>query len=77
MVWTTLIGFTLLYGALMVVELFLLRRYVAAGPEGVMPHTTPTDPDSDGGGDGESDAPAPRPTTRRPTCWPSPTDRIT
>jgi cytochrome d ubiquinol oxidase subunit I len=59
MVWTTLIGFTLLYGALMVVELFLLRRYVAAGPEGVMPHTTPTDPGSDGGGDGESDAPAP------------------
>jgi cytochrome d ubiquinol oxidase subunit I len=33
----SLIGFTLLYGALAVVELMLLRRYVNAGPEAVMP----------------------------------------
>jgi cytochrome d ubiquinol oxidase subunit I len=59
MVWTTLIGFALLYGALMVVEIFLLRRYIQAGPEAVMPHTTaPTDPgpdDHDGGGDPAAD----------------------
>ena len=53
MVWTTLIGFTLLYGALMVVELMLLRRYISAGPEAVMPHgPEPTDnPDPDGPSD--------------------------
>jgi cytochrome d ubiquinol oxidase subunit I len=36
MVLTTLIGFTLLYGALMVVEVFLLRRYIQAGPDAVL-----------------------------------------
>ena len=36
MVLITLVGFTLLYGALMVVELFLLRRYISAGPEAVL-----------------------------------------
>ena len=63
MVWTTLIGFTLLYGALMVVELFLLRRYVKAGPEGVMPHETPPDDEPDAGGDDDrhgTDAPPAR-----------------
>ena len=51
MVWTTLIGFALLYGSLLVVELFLLRRYVLAGPEGVMPHSVPSTPGPDDGGD--------------------------
>jgi len=51
MVWTTLIGFTLLYGSLMVVELFLLKRYVQAGPEAVMPHAPPPEP----GGDDDTD----------------------
>ena len=51
MVWTTLIGFALLYGSLLVVELFLLRRYVLAGPEGVMPHPVPSTPGPDDGGD--------------------------
>ena len=35
--WISLIGFTLIYGALAVVELRLLSRYVKAGPAGVMP----------------------------------------
>jgi cytochrome d ubiquinol oxidase subunit I len=38
----SLIGFTLVYGALAIVELSLLRRYVRAGPEAVMP-AEPTD----------------------------------
>ena len=50
MVWTTVIGFTLLYGALMVVELFLLQRYVKAGPEAVMPHSPPPGPEPDDDG---------------------------
>ncbi|MBX3314578.1 MAG: cytochrome ubiquinol oxidase subunit I [Actinobacteria bacterium] len=36
MVVTTLVGFALIYGALMVVEVFLLRRYVLAGPDAVL-----------------------------------------
>ncbi len=39
----TLIGFTAIYGALMVVELMLLRRYVVAGPEAVMGPAGPPD----------------------------------
>ena len=42
----TLGGFALIYGALMVVEIFLLKRYIQAGPEAVMPpEPEPTDPD--------------------------------
>lgn len=63
MVVTTLVGFALLYGILLVVELFLLRRYVMAGPEGVMPHAPQPDPEPDGDGDGD-DAP---PTDDQPT----------
>jgi cytochrome d ubiquinol oxidase subunit I len=66
MVWTTLIGFTLLYGALLVVELFLLKRYVQAGPEAVMPHAPPPGPD-DGDDDEGGDDPGDRPADRRPT----------
>ncbi len=47
---TTLVGFTLIYAALMVVELKLLARYVKAGPQAVMPPGTPPDdrpPDDD------------------------------
>jgi len=57
MVWTTLIGFTLLYGALLVVELFLLKRYVQAGPEAVMPFQPPDPPGPDDG-DGSDDGAA-------------------
>jgi cytochrome d ubiquinol oxidase subunit I len=53
MVLTTLIGFASLYGVLLVVELFLLRRYVMAGPEAVMPHRT-DDPGPHGDGDDDS-----------------------
>ena len=46
MVIATLGGFALIYGALMVVEIFLLKRYIQAGPEAVMPpEPEPTDPD--------------------------------
>lgn len=37
MVWVTLVGFTGIYLALMVVELFLLQRYIVAGPDAVLP----------------------------------------
>jgi cytochrome d ubiquinol oxidase subunit I len=57
MVITTLVGFALLYGALLVVEIFLLRRYVSAGPEGVMPYQAPErSPDDPGDGSGDGDA---------------------
>jgi len=36
MIVATLAGFALVYGALLVVELFLLRRYVLAGPDAVV-----------------------------------------
>ena len=42
-VWISLIAFTLVYGALAVIELRLLRRYVHAGPAGVMPAETDQD----------------------------------
>jgi cytochrome d ubiquinol oxidase subunit I len=42
-VWISLIGFTLVYGVLAVVELRLLSRYVKAGPAGVMPDETEHD----------------------------------
>ena len=46
---TSLVGFTLIYGILAVVELKLLARYIKAGPEGVMPDTdTDADADTDG-----------------------------
>jgi cytochrome d ubiquinol oxidase subunit I len=52
MVLTTLIGFTLVYAALLVVEVALLRRYVAAGPEAVMGPAPggPREPHEPGGG---------------------------
>src|SRR5690606_36971143 len=34
MLWTTLIGFTLLYGALMLADIYLLRKFARAGAEG-------------------------------------------
>ena len=59
MVITTLVGFTLLYGALLVVEIFLLRRYVSAGPEGVMPYQPPErSPDDPGGGSDDGTSPS-------------------
>ena len=56
MVWTTLIGFTAIYAALMVVELFLLKRYISAGPDAVVPPlpSEPHDPDDPPGPDGAS-----------------------
>ena len=36
-VWISLLGFTLIYGLLAVVEIRLLARYIKAGPAGVMP----------------------------------------
>jgi cytochrome d ubiquinol oxidase subunit I len=48
MVWVTLIGFTSVYAALMVVELVLLRRYITAGPDAVLP-PEPSDRDPDDG----------------------------
>ena len=62
MVITTLVGFALLYGILLVVELFLLRRYVLAGPEAVMPHAPPDRPgpdDADHDPDDGPEAPSP------------------
>jgi cytochrome d ubiquinol oxidase subunit I len=44
-VWISLIGFTLIYGSLAVVELFLLSRYIKAGPAATMP--PPDDSDDD------------------------------
>lgn len=56
MVWTTLIGFTAIYAALMVVEVFLLRRYIQAGPEAVMPYHPPTDPTGPTDGPADDDS---------------------
>jgi len=64
MVLTTLIGFTLIYAALMVVEIGLLRRYVAAGIDGVV---TPGGPsDQTDGDDGDNDD-GPGPSEHAPT----------
>ncbi|NLA36965.1 MAG: cytochrome ubiquinol oxidase subunit I [Actinobacteria bacterium] len=51
---TSLIGFTLLYGVLGLVELRLLSRYVKAGPDAAMPNpeAPPADPDADPETDG-------------------------
>ncbi len=49
LVLTSLIGFTLLYGALAVVELYLLRRYASAGLAAAVAPLTET-------GDGDADA---------------------
>ena len=53
----SLIGFAAVYGILAVVEIFLLTRYVKAGPDATMfalpvdhPHDGPDDPDAGGGG---------------------------
>ena len=46
-VWTSLISLTLVYGALAVVELFLIRRYVRAGIAGVMPPERPAETDEE------------------------------
>jgi len=58
-VWISLIGFTLVYGLLAVVEVKLLCRYIKAGPRAVMPAVIPPhddrpDPDAedDAGGSG-------------------------
>jgi cytochrome d ubiquinol oxidase subunit I len=40
MVLTSLIGFTLIYGLLMAVDIFLLRKYAVAGPQEEQPHET-------------------------------------
>ena len=48
--WTVglaLAGFTLVYGVLAVVELFLLKRYVEAGPDAAMPPPESEDSDDD------------------------------
>lgn len=48
--WTvalSLVGFTLVYGALAIVELFLLRRYAMAGPDAAMPPPEEAGSDSD------------------------------
>jgi cytochrome d ubiquinol oxidase subunit I len=55
-VWISLIGFTLIYGALAAVELRLLSRYIAAGPAGVVPIVS-VDSDRDGGDRGGPPAP--------------------
>jgi cytochrome d ubiquinol oxidase subunit I len=47
-VWTSLIGLTTVYLALGVVELFLMRKYVRGGVEGVLP---PDEPKHDDSGD--------------------------
>ena len=54
----SLIGFTLIYAALAVVELRLLARYVKAGPAGAMPPEPDVSPHDDSGGtsgDGSGD----------------------
>jgi cytochrome d ubiquinol oxidase subunit I len=43
-VWTSLIALTTVYAALGVVELYLMRKYIRGGIEGVMP---PPKKDSD------------------------------
>ena len=47
-VFTTLAGFTLVYGALGIVEIFLLRRYVRAGPDAAMTSMPSGGEDDDG-----------------------------
>ncbi len=37
MVLTSLIGFTVIYGVLMAVDIYLLRKYAVAGPEAEQP----------------------------------------
>jgi cytochrome d ubiquinol oxidase subunit I len=48
-VWTSLIALTSVYGVLAVVEIFLLRKYVRGGVDGVMPPKRPKEgePDDD------------------------------
>ena len=53
-VWTSLIGFTLLYGVLAVVEVGLLARYVRRGPE---PFVEPPSPSLGGPGAEDADEP--------------------
>ena len=50
----TLVTFTLVYGMLGVVELFLLRKYVRAGPDASMT-PFPKEPDDDGDDSTERD----------------------
>ena len=52
---TSLIGFTLIYALLLVVELRLLTRFVKAGLAGTAPPVRPHEPDSPGTGDGGHD----------------------
>jgi cytochrome d ubiquinol oxidase subunit I len=49
-VWTSLISISLVYAVLGVVELYLMRKYVRGGVEGVMP---PEKPKQDNGSDAE------------------------
>ena len=51
-VWTSLIALTLVYAALGVVEVYLMRKYIRGGVDAVMPPKRP-DPDSD---ESDSDA---------------------
>jgi cytochrome bd ubiquinol oxidase subunit I len=44
---TSLIALTLVYGALAVVEVFLIRRYVRGGVAAVLPPSEPSRPDDD------------------------------
>ncbi|MGH3520466.1 MAG: cytochrome ubiquinol oxidase subunit I [Haloechinothrix sp.] len=46
-VWTSLIALTSVYGVLAVVEIFLLRKYIRGGIEGVMPPKKPTTDERD------------------------------
>ncbi|GAA5113546.1 cytochrome ubiquinol oxidase subunit I [Haloechinothrix salitolerans] len=46
-IWTSLIALTTVYGVLAVVEVFLLRRYIRAGIEGVMPPKPTEESDRD------------------------------
>ena len=64
MVWITLIGFTGIYLALMVVELFLLKRYITAGPDAVLPPEAADREDDDEPSDSDEQVP---PTLTNPT----------
>jgi cytochrome d ubiquinol oxidase subunit I len=56
-VFTTLTGFTLVYGALGIIEIFLLRRYVKAGPDAAMT-SMPGGDEDDGGEDDDGEGSA-------------------
>ena len=45
----TIIGFTVLYGIMLVIEIYLMRKYVKMGPEGTLGHAGPSDMPMGGG----------------------------